>query len=242
MARYPKDLLERIEAIKSRRPRLVLEHILKYGSVTTEELRETYGYEHAPRAARDVRESGIPLKTKPVIGKSGRRIARYEIDVDQFNKTKQGTREGRRAAPSILKRRLASERGPVCELCLSSFASERPLQVDHRVPYEIGGDPKTSSSDLFMLVCAPCNRTKSWQCEHCPNWTKRNREVCRSCFWASPSDFEHVATVPSEVVVVQFQAKAEGELLKSLRVESQRHGETLEAAIKRRLRAAPNQQ
>ena len=38
-------------------------YILKHGHITTEELEETYGYDHPPRAARDVREQGIPLET-----------------------------------------------------------------------------------------------------------------------------------------------------------------------------------
>jgi hypothetical protein len=41
----------------------VIDHILQYGFITTEDLENTYGYNHPPRAARDVREAGIPLET-----------------------------------------------------------------------------------------------------------------------------------------------------------------------------------
>lgn len=45
--------------VTAKRPRTVIDHILKHGYVTTEELKEQYGYDHPPRAARDVREQGI---------------------------------------------------------------------------------------------------------------------------------------------------------------------------------------
>jgi hypothetical protein len=59
----PKYFLRSLKAIAAKRPRAVIDHILKHGLVTTEELRSRYGYNHAPRAARDVREQGIPLVT-----------------------------------------------------------------------------------------------------------------------------------------------------------------------------------
>lgn len=63
MTKYSKEILDRLNSITSKRPRLVIQHILKHGYVTTEELENLYGYQHAPRAARDVRERGIPLDT-----------------------------------------------------------------------------------------------------------------------------------------------------------------------------------
>lgn len=52
----PADFVERCRAVKAKRPRTVIEHILEHGYITTEELRTRYGYNHPPRAARDVRE------------------------------------------------------------------------------------------------------------------------------------------------------------------------------------------
>ena len=45
---------------------------------------------------------------------------------------------------------------------------ERVLQIDHRVPYEVGGDDKseTLNPDDFMLLSGSANRAKSWSCEH----------------------------------------------------------------------------
>lgn len=64
----PDEFIERCRAVTAKRPRIVIEHILTHGYITTEELKEQYGYNHPPRAARDVREQGIPLETFRVTG------------------------------------------------------------------------------------------------------------------------------------------------------------------------------
>lgn len=71
--------MERFKAVKGKRSRAVIDHILKHGHITTEDLKETYGYDHPPRAARDVREQGIPLETFKVAGLHGRQIAAYRF-------------------------------------------------------------------------------------------------------------------------------------------------------------------
>lgn len=52
-----------LSTIGSKRGKIVVEHIIDKGYITTEELSSEYGYKHPPRAARDVREAGIPLET-----------------------------------------------------------------------------------------------------------------------------------------------------------------------------------
>lgn len=47
--------------------------------ITTEELRDVYGYDHPPRAARDARDEGIPLETLRVRNSQGRTIAAYRF-------------------------------------------------------------------------------------------------------------------------------------------------------------------
>jgi transcription initiation factor IIE alpha subunit len=44
--------LRKLLKFASKRARRIVEHILKHGQVTTDELRELYGYQHPPRAAR----------------------------------------------------------------------------------------------------------------------------------------------------------------------------------------------
>jgi hypothetical protein len=46
-----------------------------------------------------------------------------------------------------------------------------------------------------MLLCGSCNRSKSWPCEHCPNWREvKKTAVCECCYWAHPESYNHVAT------------------------------------------------
>ena len=45
----PDDFVERCKSVTAKRPRTVIDHILQYGYITTEELKEKYGYNHPPR-------------------------------------------------------------------------------------------------------------------------------------------------------------------------------------------------
>jgi 5-methylcytosine-specific restriction endonuclease McrA len=173
----------------SARARCVVEHILKHGQVTTDELRELYGYQHPPRAARDVREMGIPLKSQRIKNAQGRWIAVYTLgDLSQIRRL-----TGRKALPKRLKNAIAKQYGEKCCICQLT-APLHLLQVDHRVPYEVAGEIDNPMQHLteFMLLCGTCNRAKSWSCEHCPNWEERNPDVCRNCYWAYPESYQHI--------------------------------------------------
>ncbi len=188
--KIPKELLDRIQGVTAKRPRTVLDHIIEHGHVTTEELKEKYGYDHPPRAARDVREQGIPLETFKVESRSGRKIAAYRLDLKA---AVHAEKSGRRQFPKKLKEDLLGMYGPRCAICGAEF-DPTYLQVDHRVPYEVAGESEGNSPEAFMLLCASCNRTKSWACEHCPNWLEiRKTEICKSCYWANPQTHKHVA-------------------------------------------------
>ena len=65
-------LLALCESIDAKRARTVIDHILEYGIITNEELNDLYGYDHPPRAIRDVRENGIPLITHSVTSPKNR--------------------------------------------------------------------------------------------------------------------------------------------------------------------------
>lgn len=39
-----KSVLDKLNAITDKRPSIVIQHILKYGFITTEDLKEKYGY------------------------------------------------------------------------------------------------------------------------------------------------------------------------------------------------------
>lgn len=54
--KFPAYFLELLEGVQQKRARTVIDHILKHGQITTQEIKDTYGYNHPPRTARDVRE------------------------------------------------------------------------------------------------------------------------------------------------------------------------------------------
>lgn len=188
----PKNLIRKLKSINAKRPKTVIDHILEHGFVTTEELSQLYHYDHAPRAARDVRELGIPLETFRVKGKSGRKIAAYRFG--DLSKIRDGKIGGRKAWPKEFKSDLVSANGERCAVCYTTF-EERYLQIDHRVPYEVGCDPARDMDVAdYMLLCGSCNRAKSWSCEHCRNWKSDHIiDVCKSCYWAKPQDYRHIA-------------------------------------------------
>jgi hypothetical protein len=225
----PRELLARIEKVVAKRPRTVLDHILKHGFITTEELKEKYGYNHAPRAARDVREYGIALETYKVPNSGGRRIAAYRLDLKTVIV---GGKAGRRAIPKEIRLTLLQRNGPHCSLCGGLF-DPTFLQVDHKVPYEVAGESEADSIDAFMLVCGSCNRTKSWACEHCKNWTELHKvELCKACYWASPSDYKHIALVRARRADVVWQDK-DALLFDRFREACRKAGQSIQDGIKK---------
>jgi 5-methylcytosine-specific restriction endonuclease McrA len=190
----PPDLKKRIDAVKKKRPKTVLEHIVKYGHITTEELKDRYGYDHPPRAARDVREEGIPLETFRVPNKDGKKIGAYRLGDE--SKIRDDQLSGRKVFSKEFKEALIGAQGSKCAVCSTQY-EDRYLQVDHKVPYEVSGDSASSERELddYMLLCGSCNRAKSWSCEHCENWqTSHEPGICKGCYWASPCEYHHVAT------------------------------------------------
>ncbi len=180
----PPEFRERLKRVTGKRSRIVVEHILEHGFITTEDLEQIYGYKHPPRAVRDVREQGIPISTDTIRSPDGRSIAAYRFgDPSEVRERRSG---GRTTIPRRLKQSLFDQHNGKCIICNGHF-SLRELQVDHRIPYEIAGDPDYADNDTspYMLLCGSCNRAKSWSCEHCPNWQARRTNVCEACLLGS---------------------------------------------------------
>ncbi|MFL5807263.1 MAG: HNH endonuclease signature motif containing protein [Roseiflexaceae bacterium] len=188
----PEEFLRICRNVKSKRPKTVIDHIIEYGYITTEELKNKYGYNHPPRAARDVREQGVPLETFYVKSSDGRKIAAYKFG--DITKVRADRLSGRTVIPKNFKQSLLQQHSSRCSICLTLF-EERYLQVDHRIPYEIAGEISSDrNTDDYMLLCASDNRSKSWSCEHCKNWQEyKNEDICRSCYWAYPENYTHIA-------------------------------------------------
>ena len=196
MKRIPRELVKVLKSVTNKRARVVIDHILKHGHITSEELEKTYGYNHPPRAARDVREAGIPLETFRVKSSDGRSIAAYRFG--NLSEIRRDRLAGRKVLPKTLKGRLYEDSGGRCYVCFGHFES-RYLQVDHRIPYEVAGDVKKigKGKSKYMLLCGSCNRAKSWSCEHCANWnSSKSRKVCAKCYWATPESYYHIALRP----------------------------------------------
>jgi hypothetical protein len=215
-------ILSQIKKVKGKRPLAVINHILKHGQVTTEELREQYGYEHAPRARMDVLEWGIPIETVRVPNHSGtKKIAAYRFgDPDRVARYKTG---GRQPFSKAFKKTLYKRQEGRCA-----------ISGEHRVPYIVAGDQVASEDnpDAFMLIALGLQRVKSWSCEHCRNAIEiRDADICRRCFWGHPDDYDHIAMEQRrrvDIVWVGDEVK-EHDLLKRL---AKRMGVTLADYIK----------
>lgn len=169
----------------SKRARDVARIILEQGSCTTSDI-EKLGYKHAPRAVGDLRDSGVQVVKEmeayvDADTHTKKRRARYTI---------QGVVPGKKSRHSISKKTAdAVKASGKCEVC----GAPPPLQVDHRVPFEIGGERYPHVISDLMPLCPSCNRTKSWACEGCLNRENADINVCQTCMWASPRKYQHVA-------------------------------------------------
>ena len=191
--KYPSEFLQFISTITNKRAKIVIDHIMEHGFITTRDVEVKYGYSHPPRAARDVREAGIPLETFNVKSEEGKSIAAYKFgDLTQIQHNKF---RGRKLFSKEFKSQLYTLSGGKCAICNGLF-EERYLQIDHRVPYEISSDSNNFQQNIedYMLLCGSCNRSKSWSCERCDNWTGQKKiELCLKCYWGNPSNYDHIA-------------------------------------------------
>jgi hypothetical protein len=219
----PEKLLERIKIITNKRARVVLDTIVKNGSISTEELK-AIGYDHPPRAARDVVELGIAIKCVMVKGSNGKRMGRYIFDERELDPIKTG-----RVVLSKKDREAIIERhGSKCNIC----NGKTNLQVDHRIPYEVAGESQREEDDPYQLLDGSCNRKKSWDCEHCENWTKiKNLATCNSCYWASPEDYTHVAMKPERRIDIVWTGE-EVTSFQRIAAAAKRNGRTISEEIK----------
>jgi len=202
-AEYSKEFLDMLNAVEAKRPRTVIQHILAHGFITSQELKDLYGYNHPPRAVRDVREYGIPLITYRVKGTDGRKIAAYKFgDPNEIKNTLSKT-SGRTVLSKALKQALVEKYGSKCFVYFEPM-DESVLQVDHRIPYEISGEQDELNIEMYMLLSPSANRAKSWTCEHCENWSRKDPDFCIKCFWAYPEDYEHIAGKQQRIISIVF--------------------------------------
>ena len=225
-------ILELCKRVTAQRPRTVINHILKHGSITTEELQSLYGYNHPPRAARDVRENGVPLETYRVTSKkTGRSIGAYRFaDPHLIRKGRIG---GRRAFAKGFRDKLVAKYG--CRnLITGEFIDKRHLQIDHRIPYEVAGEMFHEKISEYMLIDAATQRSKSWACEQCTNWRiTKDANICRSCFWAFPESHNHVAGDPIRRIIVEWRGHEEVSAFETLKKRAKRKNVSMATLLKK---------
>lgn len=232
----PKDFQKMLDAVTNKRARFVIDTIQRKGFCSTQDLKNA-GYEHAPRAARDVRELGIPLETFKIKDSHGKSIAAYKFgDWEAAKKVNPLAKTaGRTQLTERLKEKLIKRYGAKCHLYGEKYPA-RLLQPDHRIPYEIGKDPADlSDTDYFMLLSPSANRDKSWACEHCPNWTEKKIEMCKTCYYAYPEEYEHIAGKIERKLPIVFQ-REELDLYNFIIEEAQAKHLSYQSAVKRMLK------
>lgn len=199
----PEDYVRALKSVTDKRPRTVIEYLLDHGVVTNAQLEEECGYTHGPRAIRDVRERGFPIKTmrRTINGKS---VGVYAFDKPpKPGENLLSKKHGRTVLSDELRDKLIELYGSKCFITLVEVPKSE-LQVDHRIPYEIGGEPSHDDLSKFMLLTGSSNRRKSWACEHCSNWDRTDPDFCATCFWAYPEHYTHVADNDERILMVEF--------------------------------------
>lgn len=206
----PEEFLELLQTVTGRRSRIVVDHILEHGYITTEQLEEEYGYKHPPRAVADVRDQGVPIETFQTTSSTGQTIAGYRFGNPAD--TIIGQTGGRRNFPQKLKTELFEAQDGKCAICEQRY-DRRYLQIDHRVPYRVAGEQGDEFRiEDFMLLCRSCNRAKSWSCEYCSNGQDtKSVATCLTCYWTSPNHYEHIATISERRVALVWSGEETNE-------------------------------
>jgi hypothetical protein len=182
-----KEFVHAILGPLSKRARYVRDLILRYGFTTTEQVKERYD----PMAIRDLEERGITLTRRTVRGDNKRVTTRYTFDPSSFKQW----RESRLSLPSKFREQLLHSHDYKCSICRAIY-DKKVLEADHCVPYQIVGNDLVRAEGLQALqpACPSCNTDKHKVCALCANMSEKDVNVCRSCYWASPSSYTHIAT------------------------------------------------
>lgn len=205
MTAEDKEWLEGLLKTLPKRPKKVLELILKNGQVTSYDLKKE-GYDQPPRAVQDLKEFGVKVvMTNGKHPETGARMGIWTLAGDQNRSLASG---GRIAFPKEFRKQLEDRDECKCVLCDKPY-SPRFLQIDHKIPYIVGHDKENLDTDEFQLLCSSHQRMKSWECEHCPNRISKDESVCANCYWASPNDYNHVATEHHKIVSLKLQSEEE---------------------------------
>lgn len=227
----PTEILELIDTMKGKRSLIVVNHIKENGYVTNEQLLNLYNYTHGPRAVKDARDRGIPIKTVRLkLDSNPKKVACYVFD--DISKISNNKLSGRKPLDKKMKDELALKNGKKCLICNENYEL-RYLQTDHRIPYDVIGENSSYSYEIdkYMLLCGSCNRAKSWSCENCKNFLDtKDESICKTCYWCSPLDYQHIAMTYEKRVPLVF-SNDEIQLYEKIHKLSQQQQEVTQKTI-----------
>lgn len=236
IVKIPQQILDLATKVTAKRPKVMIDHIIKHGKITTDELKSLYGYNHPPRVAGDVKDHGIPVVMIRVKGPDGRSISAYTFgDPEEI---KSGRIGGRKAFSKKFKAEVVAELGARCTLTGEPL-EDRYLQIDHRIPYRVAGDDANNFEDVnaYMLLDASQQRAKSFSCENCENFKSLKKpEVCKGCFWAYPESYTHVAMEPKRMLTVAWSGKAAAAEFDAMKAKADAAKLSVQDYVKQRLK------
>lgn len=204
---YATEVLDRASELGlSLRARKVLEMLVHTGDEVTTSDMQAVGLSDPASAVRDLNDKGIRMTKRMIRVRTEngvRSFASYWVlTAEEAGASDQ--LDGRVNIPVTFRRALYEAWGYRCAMCMTVFPS-RQLQPDHRVPFRVAGDVQVHDIADFMPLCGSHNRQKSFDCERCPNYVVGDVDTCRSCYWASPESYTHVATVEQRQLDLTFR-------------------------------------
>jgi hypothetical protein len=213
--------------LKRRTPREkgVLAIYLRQGFITKQDCTDA-GFDVV--VTRDLTKHGL------VFGDQGGRIY---LDFGLSNERLASSTGGFQTLPARKRDEFLRESHLTCALCRCQFEKKR-LCGDHRVPHRVAGNRLTEQEGMlaYQVLCYTCNNRKQKACAACPNQqTKRDIEMCRSCFWAYPDTYTHVAGQPERRLEIVLQGLEADVLLTRLQESARANGRTLSKEVIERL-------
>jgi hypothetical protein len=167
----------RIKLLKNRRARVVTEFKVKNSSVNTD----------------DVQDTGLPIVTSETKDENNKDILSYKFAEE--GKISFLREQDRKHFSKDFKDHLIEKHGSICCICLIKEESGH-LQIGQRIPYGVLDEIqyKKEKEKNYFLLCGSCNRSKSLSCDTCKNYKEiKDPNVCKSCYWASPEKYNHIA-------------------------------------------------
>ncbi len=164
---------------RSPRERSTLALCLEQGFVTKQ---DCYGMGFDPVVTRDLTKHGLVFYSQR---------GQILLDLGASN----ASLGGFSTLPSRQRDALLADAHFTCVFCRKQY-ERKFLTADHRVPHRVAGNSLTDAEGLqaYQVACYPCNNRKQQGCRACTNQqTTKDIAKCRTCYWAYPDKYEHIA-------------------------------------------------